>query len=321
MDRVSFTNQVKAEGQRLGFDLVGVSQATRLDTEARQLEQWLREGRHGNMQYMENYFDQRTDPRLLVEGARSVVSVIHNYFPQPGDRQPPGAPAISTYAWGEDYHRVLKQKLYRLFDWIQQQAGSPVQGRVFVDSAPVMDKVWAKKAGLGWIGKHTNLIVPHRGSWFFIGEIILDLELAADGPIRDFCGTCTRCIDACPTDALSPYQIDANRCISYLNIELKEDMPDSLAPQLEGWMYGCDICQQVCPWNRFAQPHSGGEFRPLAPIANFSAADWEEIDEKTFKKLARRSAMSRVKWQKFRSNLRLWKLGKGDAAESPADVT
>ncbi|MCB0838745.1 MAG: tRNA epoxyqueuosine(34) reductase QueG [Bacteroidetes bacterium] len=303
VEKEILTQKIKAAGYELGFDMVGVSEATFLKEEARDLEQWLREGKHGKMAYMENYFDKRVDPRLLVEGAQSVISLIHNYFPETEDCQPKNAPKISTYAWGEDYHKVLKRKLYQLFTQIQAWVGAEVPGRVFVDSAPVMDKAWAKRSGLGWIGKHTNLITPKRGSWFFIGEIILDLELVYDGPVKDHCGTCTRCIDACPTDALSPYQIDANKCISYLTIELKEEIHESFSGKMEGWAYGCDICQEVCPWNRFSTPHPGGEFKPLSHISSLTQNDWEEITEKMFKKLTKKSAMNRVKWEKFRGNI------------------
>ncbi|GAB4407259.1 MAG: tRNA epoxyqueuosine(34) reductase QueG [Bacteroidia bacterium] len=304
MDCKELTRKIKQRGYELGFDLVGVSAATLLDQEARNLEQWLRQGQHGQMQYMENHFDKRIDPRLLVEGARSVISVIHNYHPQPEHKQPEGAPRISRYAWGEDYHRVLKRKLYELFLHIQALAGAEVPGRVFVDSAPVMDKAWAARSGLGWIGKHTNLIVPRRGSFFFIGEVILALDLEYDGPVRDYCGTCTRCIDACPTQALSPYQIDASRCISYLTIELKDDIPPGYHDQLDGWAYGCDICQEVCPWNRFARPHAEPAFDPFFHTT-LTRQDWEELDERTFKKLSRHTAMNRTRWQKLKQNLRL----------------
>lgn len=299
----SLSQSIKQRGAELGFDMVGISKAEKLDEEARYLEKWLQEGRHGTMSWMENYFDKRVDPRLLVEGAKSVISVIHNYYP--AAQQPPSdAPKISTYAWGEDYHKVLKRKLYELFKYIHELTGAEVPGRVFVDSAPVLDKAWAKRSGLGWIGKHTNLITPKRGSYFFIGEIILDLELEYDGPIQDYCGTCTRCIDACPTDALTPYEIDANKCISYLTIELREEIPHSFADQLNGWAYGCDICQEVCPWNRFSVAHTGQEFKPLDFILDFGTAEWEELDERTFKKLTKKSAMNRVKWEKMKGNLK-----------------
>ncbi|MEZ4774767.1 MAG: tRNA epoxyqueuosine(34) reductase QueG [Bacteroidia bacterium] len=304
MNTETLTHLIKKEGYRLGFDMIGISQAEFLEKEARDLEKWLNMQQHGTMTWMENYFDKRVDPRLLVPGAKSVISVIHNYFPQPDSCQPKDAPKVSTYAWGEDYHKVLKKKLYELFLFIEETTGTEIPGRVFVDSAPVMDKAWARRSGLGWIGKNTNLITPHKGSWFFIGEIILDLELVADGPVKDYCGTCTRCIDACPTEALEPYKIDASRCISYLTIELKENISASFEDKLEGWAYGCDICQEVCPWNRFSTPHPGGEFKPLHHITQFDRADWEELDEKAFKKLTRYSAMSRIKWGKMQDNLK-----------------
>jgi len=305
MDRGQLTRMIKAEGNELGFDLVGVSKAQLLEKEAKELEQWLNEGKHGKMHYMENYFDKRIDPRKLVEGAQSVISVIHNYYPSnPFIDQ--NQPKISRYAWGEDYHKVLKRKLYSLFEYIQAVLESEVRGRVFVDSAPVMDKAWAKRSGLGWIGKHTNLITPQKGSYFFIGEIILDLELDYDGPIKDFCGTCTRCIDACPTDALTPYQIDASKCISYLTIELREDIPQYYQDKLEGWVYGCDICQEVCPWNRFATTQKGA-YEPLMH-ARLSVEEWEEITEKQFKKLTKKTAMNRIKWNKMKDNFKLFRL-------------
>ena len=306
MDAQSLTQQIKTRGQALGFDLVGVVKAQSLDQEARDLETWLNKNQHGQMQWMENYFDKRIDPRKLVEGAKSIISVVHNYYPK--EVQPAGAPKISRYVYGEDYHKVLKRKLYELFRDLQGWVGGEVPGRVFVDSAPVLDKAWAKRAGLGWIGKHTNLIIPQRGSYFFIGEIILDLELQYDdGPIKDYCGTCTKCLDACPTDALTPYQIDASRCISYLTIELREEIGEEYSSSLEGWAYGCDICQEVCPWNRFSTPESVGKeaFKPLNHV-NFSAEEWEEIDEKAFKKLTKKTAMNRVRWDKMRHNLKLF---------------
>ncbi len=296
------TQEIKDKALELGFDLVGISKAGFLEKEAHDLEIWLKEGRHGTMKWMENHFEKRVDPRLLVEGAKSVISVLLNYFPAPQDKQPTDAPKISTYAWGEDYHKVIKRKLYRLLEFIQAKSGA-VNARVFTDSAPVMDKAWALRGGLGWIGKHTNLINPKLGSWYFIGEIILDLELEYDGPMQDFCGTCTKCIDACPTDALTPYQIDSNKCISYLTIELRENIPPEYVGKTDGWAYGCDICQDVCPWNRFSKAHKGEEFKPLDHILAFGKAEWLGLEQKDFKKLTRKSAMSRVKWEKMMDNL------------------
>ncbi|MBL0017971.1 MAG: tRNA epoxyqueuosine(34) reductase QueG [Bacteroidetes bacterium] len=297
----SITSQIKQQLTLQGFDLVGISKAGFLEKEAKDLEQWLHEGRHGTMSWMENHFDKRVDPRLLVEGAKSVISVLLNYFPDPSHHQPADAPKISTYAWGEDYHKVIKNKLHRVLEWIQANVGE-VNARIFTDSAPVMDKAWATRGGLGWIGKNTNLIHPKMGSWYFIGEIILDLELEYDGPMKDYCGTCTKCIDACPTEALTPYQIDSRKCISYLTIELRENIPPTLRAQTENWAYGCDICQQVCPWNSFATPN-GGDFKPLSHILELGKAEWAALDEKQFKKLTKHSAMSRVKWDKMEQNL------------------
>ncbi len=306
MDLVKLTQEIKLKGYELGFTMIGISKAVELEQEARNLEKWLKAGYHGKMDYMENFFDKRIDPRKLVDGAESVISVIHNYFPQSDTHLSDDHPKISRYAWGKDYHKVLKKKLYELFQFIHEYVSDDIQGRVFVDSAPVMDKAWAQRSGLGWIGKHTNLITPRRGSYFFIGEIILNLKLEYDGPIRDFCGTCTRCIDACPTNALEPYQINAQKCISYLTIELREEIPNSYADQMEGWIYGCDICQEVCPWNRFSTSQSG-DFDPLDHV-RLSVEEWEELDEKTFKKLTKRTAMNRIKWNKMKNNLKLFNL-------------
>ena len=307
---MTLTAEIKQQAYAQGFDLVGVAKAGFLEQEARDLEQYLKEGRHGTMSWMENHFEKRVDPRLLVEGAKSIVSVLLNYFPPEEHRQPDDAPKISTYAWGEDYHKVIKRKLYRVLEFIQEKVGD-VNARVFTDSAPVMDKAWALRAGLGWVGKHTNLIHPKMGSWYFIGEIILDVELDYDAPLTDHCGTCTRCLDACPTEALTPYQIDSNKCISYLTIELRENMPAELRRDTEGWAYGCDICQEVCPWNRFSKAHTGVDFRPLDHILAYGAKEWREVGERQFKKLVKKSAMSRVKWGKMMDNLAAVEEGEG----------
>ena len=302
MDKQTLTRSIKQQASLQGFDLVGVAKAGFLEKEAVHLEQWLKEGRHGTMKWMEGNFDKRLDPRLLVDGAKSVITVLLNYFPAPEHHQPDGAPKISKYAWGLDYHKVIKSKLYRVLEWIEENVGE-VSARVFTDSAPVMDKAWASRAGLGWIGKNTNLINPKKGSWFFIGEIILDVELEYDGPIKDYCGTCTACIDACPTDALVPYEIDSNKCISYLSIELREEMPAEYKGKTEGWAYGCDICQDVCPWNSFSTPQQG-DFKPLDHILNFGKEEWKEITAPVFKKLTKKSAMSRIKFEKWGDNLK-----------------
>jgi epoxyqueuosine reductase len=302
MDKTALSLGIKRKAMEMGFDLVGISAAGLLVQEAKDLEEWLKQGRHGSMAWMENHFDQRIDPRNLVEGAKSVVSVLLNYFPDPTHQQPEGAPKVSKYAWGEDYHSVIKRKLYRVLEFIQMEVGE-VNARVFTDSAPVMDKAWAKRGGLGWIGKHTNLIHPKMGSWYFIGEIIVDVELDYDGPMKDYCGTCTRCIDACPTNALEPYKIDSTRCISYLSIELREKMPQEFRGKTEGWVYGCDICQDVCPWNSFATPAVHGDFKPLDAFLKYGEAEWTGISEGEFKKLTRHSAMSRIKYPKWQDNL------------------
>lgn len=257
---------------------------------------------HGSMSYMERNFDKRIDPRKLVPGAKSVISLLFNYAIEP-IRQNADAPKISRYAYGEDYHHVIKQRLFEFVNCIQAEIGE-VQGRVFVDSAPVMDKAWAKKSGLGWIGKNTNLITRDAGSWFFIAELILDLELKADGLIKDYCGSCTRCIDACPTEAITPYSVDGSKCISYLTIELKDSIPQSFKGKLDNWMFGCDVCQEVCPWNRFAKKHEIQEFKPNDSLSEMTRFDWMELTEETFGKLFGKSAVQRTGFQGLKRTLR-----------------
>lgn len=284
-----------------GFDFCGISDACFLEEEAPRLEQWLKNGYHGKMQYMENHFDKRLDPRLLVEGAKSVISLLFNYYPektQPED----SAYLISKYAYGSDYHYVVKDRLRTLVKQIQEKLGD-FNARVFVDSAPVMDKVWAKRSGLGWVGKNANLITTTSGSFFFVAEIISDLALSADGPIKDYCGTCTRCIDACPTDALAtPYVVDGSKCISYFTIELKEAIPESFKDSYDKWVFGCDICQDVCPWNRFSKPHNVPEFEPRSFI-NWEKEEWEELTEALFIETFRNSAIKRTKWEGLKRNI------------------
>ena len=301
-DVLSF--RIKQEAARIGFLACGVAQAGSLDAEARRLEQWLREDRNGNMAYMAEHFDMRTDPRKLVDGAKSVITVLCNYTPQPEhEHLATESPKISRYAFGTDYHHVIKDRLRQLLAYIETLVG-PVNARVCVDSAPVMDKVWAVRAGLGWVGKHTNVIRKRVGSYFFIGEIILDLPLSYDAPTLDYCGSCRRCIDACPTQALTPYQIDARRCISYLTIELKEDTPEDLVPLMDGWAFGCDICQEVCPWNRFATPTLLPEFQPLDMIAAHKTVDWQGMTASQFRKKLRSSPLSRIRLAKWLRNRR-----------------
>lgn len=299
----SHTALIRTEAQRLGFSFVGIAKARQLDEEARRLEQWLGLGHHGEMRYMENHFEKRIDPTKLVPGAKSVIVLAHNYFPKEKQHDPE-APKLARYAYGEDYHFVLKRKLKDLLRFIRTEIGE-VDGRCFVDSAPVMERDWAKHAGVGWTGKNTLLIHPKAGSYFFLAELILDLELTPDEPVRDHCGTCRRCIDACPTDAISPegYLLDATKCISYLTIELREAIPEAFRGKMENWMFGCDICQEVCPWNRFSKPHEEPAFEPKGALLDLTKNDWEEITEEVFRELFRRSAVKRTKFEGLKRNL------------------
>ena len=280
-----------------------------MEEEARRLEAWLNKGMHGQMGYMANHFDKRTDPRKLVPGARSVISLMYNYFPDK-EQQESEAPKIAKYAYGKDYHFVLKHKLKSLLYFIEEQIGQ-VQGRVFVDSAPVLERDWARRSGLGWMGKNTMLIHPRAGSYFFLAEVICDLELEYDGPIKDYCGTCRRCIDACPTDAISPegYILDGSKCISYFTIELKEAIPEEYKGKFENWMFGCDICQEVCPWNRFSRPHSEPEFEPKPELLAMTKQEWEEITEEVFRELFRKSAVKRTRYEGLKRNIGFLKKG------------
>lgn len=290
---------IKSKAGELGFDFCGISKADFLEDEAKILEIWLNKNYNGKMAYMANYFDKRLDPRLLVEGAKSVITFILNYYPE--EELTEQEYKISKYAYGTDYHFVIKDKLSSLLSQMQTEIGD-INARVFVDSAPVMDKVWAKKGGLGWIGKHSNLINRKIGSFFFIGEIICDLDLNYDGPIKDYCGTCTACIDACPTDAISePYVVDGSKCISYLTIELKENIPTEFKDRMENWAFGCDICQDVCPWNSFAKPHNTVEFLPNEDLKNLK--NWEEITQEVFSKTFKNSAIKRTKYEGLMRNI------------------
>lgn len=301
-----YTAIIKQEAKRLGFDFCGISKAEFLEEEAPRLENWLKQGRHGKMEYMENYFDKRLDPRLLVEGARSVVSLLYNYYPE--QTQNPEAPRISKYAYGFDYHEVIKEKLKEFLNTLKEQIGD-VNGRAFVDSAPVLDKAWAKKAGLGWIGKNANLINKQQGSFFFIAELIIDLDLEHDGPMADYCGTCTRCIDACPTQAIvEPFVVDGSKCISYFTIELKEAIPEDFKNKFDNWAFGCDVCQDVCPWNRFSVPHQEPQFINQTGLLNYSTQEWNEITEEVFSKVFKHSAVKRTKYKGLKRNLEFLKL-------------
>ncbi len=298
--------ELKTEAARLGFDACGISKAERLDDEARRLEQWLAEDRHASMAYMANHFDKRVDPTRLVEGAQSVVSVLHNYYQAVAHPDDDAVGKISRYAWGDDYHDVLKEKLYALYHWLDERLGG-IAGRAFVDSAPVLDKVWAARCGLGWIGKHTNLINRQMGSFFFIGELIVDVPLPPDGPIPDYCGSCTRCLDACPTDAIyQPYVVDANRCISYLTIEHRgDDIPLALHPDMENWIFGCDICQDVCPWNKFKFATDEPRFMPRPGLTDTELRQWIELDLEGFRETFRKSPIKRAKFEGFIRNVRI----------------
>jgi len=297
------TQIVKQKAAEIGFDFCGVAKAEFLAEEAPRLEAWLNQQMHGQMGYMANHFDKRLDPRLLVPGAKSVVSLRYNYYPEKQVLHHDEEYKISKYAYGTDYHFVIKDKLKALFGAIQAEIGQ-VEGRIFVDSAPVMEKAWAQRSGLGWLGKHTNLISREMGSFFFIAELILDLDLEPDGPIKDYCGTCTRCIDACPTDAIvQPYVVDGSKCISYLTIELKENIPTEFAGKMENWIFGCDICQDVCPWNKFARPHAEPAFLPGEKMAEMKPSDWQEITEHIFDELFKKSAVERTKITGLKRNI------------------
>jgi epoxyqueuosine reductase len=302
MGREHNTRLIKEAAKSLGFMYCGISKAGFLEDEARKLEQWLNKGMHGKMSYMENHFDKRLDPTKLVEGAKSVISLLLNYYPSQAQTDP-SAPRISKYAYGKDYHHVIREKLKQLFLFIQENIGE-VGGRVFVDSAPVMDKAWAEKGGLGWIGKNTNLISKGAGSYFFVAELIIDLELEYDGPVKDYCGSCTRCIDACPTGAITaPYIVDGSRCISYFTIELKEQIPSEMQGRFNNWVFGCDICQDVCPWNRFSKAHSEPQLNGSSRMLEMTRDQWYEITEELFGELFKDSPVKRTGYKGLRRNL------------------
>ena len=294
---------VKLKAAEIGFDFCGISRAEFLELEAPRLENWLNQNQHGQMAYMANHFDKRLDPRKLVDGAKCVISVLLNYYPS--QKLPEGAEDIklSKYAYGKDYHFVLKDKLKALLQAIQEGIGD-VSGRIFVDSAPVMDKAWAARSGLGWVGRHSNLLNRDMGSFFFIGEIICDLDLSYDGAIKDYCGTCTKCIDACPTEAIvEPYVVDGSKCISYYTIELKESIPMEASGKFENWVFGCDICQDVCPWNRFSKPNTTPDFSLPPELSAYTRSDWEEITEEIFAELFRESPLKRTKFKGLKRNI------------------
>jgi epoxyqueuosine reductase len=295
---------IKQAAASLGFDHCGIARAVQLDEDARRLEQWLHKGLHGTMQYMENYFDLRVNPSKLVPGARSVITLLKNYYPS--RQQEPGTPGISKYAYGKDYHEVIREQLRQLVQQIRENIGA-INGRGFVDSAPVLERSWAQRSGLGWVGKNGNLINKQSGSFYFIATLITDLELEYDDPYaKDFCGTCTKCIDACPTGAILPGKVvDGSKCISYFTIELKELLiPENMKGKFDNWLFGCDTCQDVCPWNRFSRPHQEAAFTPIPEILNLSVAEWESMTEDNFKKLFAHSPLKRTKFQGIQRNLK-----------------
>lgn len=298
------THFVKKTAAGLGFSFCGIARAHKLDEDAARLENWLKNGMHGSMQYMENYFDLRIDPAKLVPGARSVITLLLNYYPSQCQQQ--DTPGISKYAYGQDYHEVIREKLNQLIIMMQEEMGE-IHGRGFVDSAPVLERTWAQKSGLGWIGKNGNLITKQSGSFYFIATLITDLELEYDDPfVKDYCGTCTKCIDACPTEAILPDKvIDGSKCISYFTIELKEMLiPGEMKGKFDNWMFGCDTCQDVCPWNRFSKPHSETSFSPIPEILNLSTKEWEIMTEESFKTIFRHSPLKRTKWMGIQRNLK-----------------
>ena len=301
------TSLIKTIARSIGFDDCGIAKAQRLDEDARRLEQWLKKDYHGEMQYMENHFDLRVDPTKLVPGAKSVITLLFNYFPSV--QQHDDVPKIAKYAYGKDYHLVIREKLQEFLFRIREEIGN-IEGRGFVDSAPVLERSWAQRSGLGWLGKNGNLINKKTGSFFFIATLITDLELTPDDPyVKDYCGTCTKCIDACPTEAILPNkELDASKCISYYTIELKSNtLPDVLKNNADNWVFGCDICQDVCPWNRFSSAHTHKEFEPLDEIMTFTFKDWMALDRESFNQLFKDSPIKRTKWEGMKRNLNLYK--------------
>lgn len=300
-----WTNSIKTEAKRLGFLSCGISKADFLEVEAPRLEKWLNNNMNGEMSYMANHFDKRLDPRLLVEGSKSVISLLLNYYPE--ETQIDDSYKISKYAYGQDYHHIIKTKLRQLQEFITEEIGE-VDGRAFVDSAPVLDKAWAAKSGLGWIGKNSNLLTQQVGSFYFIAELIVDLELEYDHAVTDHCGTCTACIDACPTQAIvDPYVVDGSKCISYFTIELKNELPNEMKGSFDDWMFGCDVCQDVCPWNRFSKPHSEPLFNPNPDLLSMAKKDWEEITVDVFQKVFKKSAVKRTKFDGLARNIEFLK--------------
>jgi epoxyqueuosine reductase len=303
--KTKYTQLIKTEAKRLGFLSCGISKAQFLEEEAPRLEKWLNKNMHGQMSYMQNHFDKRLDPTKLVEDSKSVISLLLNYYPE--QTQIEDSYKLSKYAYGTDYHFVIKDKLKQLLAFINEEIGE-VYGRAFVDSAPVLDKAWAAKSGLGWIGKHSNLLSQKTGSFYFIAELIIDLELDYDNPTTDHCGTCTACIDACPTQAIvEPYVVDGSKCISYFTIELKDELPSNMKDKFDDWMFGCDVCQDVCPWNRFSKPHNEPLFNPHPELLSMTKNDWQDITKDVFNKLFKKSAVKRTKFSGLQRNINFLK--------------
>lgn len=299
-----YSQIIKTQAKNLGFDFCGIAKAGFLEEEAPKLEAWLNQNFQGEMAYMANHFDKRLDPTKLVEGAKTVVSLVYNYFPKKEMFQEEEDYKIAKYAYGQEYHHVIKDKLKVLLENLQQEIGE-IGGRAFVDSAPVMERQWAQKSGLGWLGKNSLLLNKEMGSFFFLAELIIDLEVAPDPPmLKDYCGSCTKCIDTCPTEAIvQPGVVDGSKCISYLTIELKENIPTNFKGKMENWIFGCDICQNVCPWNRFSKPHQEPLFDPKLELEEMTNRDWEEITAETFNKVFAKSAVKRTKHYGFLRNI------------------
>lgn len=306
MDTAKLSHLIKQQSAEEGFQFCGIAKAEFLEEEAPRFEKWLNQNMHGEMAYMANHFDKRLDPTKLVDGAKSVISLIYNYYPKK-DINEDKEIKIAKYAFGKDYHYIIKPKLKTVLKSITDQVGD-INARVFVDSAPVHERAWAAKAGLGWVGKNSLLLNQTMGSFFFLAEIILDVELEYDGPVRDYCGTCTSCIDACPTDAIpEPYVVDGSKCISYLTIELKNEIPSAFEGQMEGWAFGCDICQDVCPWNRFSKPHQELQFEPHPQLNELSPSDWYEMTDELFREVFKGSPVKRTKYSGLKRNIEFLK--------------
>lgn len=302
MNKQTKTHFIKSIANDLGFQYCGISKAEFLEAEAPRLEEWLTRGHQGEMKYLANHFDKRLDPSLLVPGAKSVISLMYNYFPK-NDLAEKSKLKIAKYAYGEDYHFIIRDKLNTMMELISAKLGA-IEGRAFVDSAPVMERAWAEKSGMGWVGKNSLLLTRSRGSFFFLAEIIVDLELEYDGPVKDYCGTCTACMDACPTDAIpEPYVVDGSKCISYFTIELKEEIPLGVKDKFENWIFGCDICQDVCPWNKFSSPHQEDRLDPSAELKEISQNEWTDISEAVFKKVFKKSALKRAGYKGLLRNI------------------